>query len=169
MLESILLYSKESPSNSVRAVQGHSGKIYGHARFSSDLRVAGGKPFSAMVLRFKPEAFTQSMAEDIVANMHRSFCKWVFWPEMKSAQGAKVPEVALSPKAPILPEEAEESIPLVASPLSSLPPVTDSPKPADPYAGKNFRQLRSMAKERGVPNVESITKSADLIDAMKAL
>jgi len=161
MLSSILVYSKESPSNTIRMIQGHSGKVYGHARFNPTT--------NRMEFRFKPEEFTQAMAEDIVANMHRSFCKWVFWPEMDAATVAQ---------ADLQEEKQEDQSPATdSSPLNALPHPTDEdahPVPAsesniDPYEGKGFRQLRALAKERGVPNVELITKSADLIAAMKDL
>ncbi len=169
MLKAILLYSKESPANTVRVVQGHSGKTYGHARFNP----TEGR----MECRFKPEEFTQAIAEDIVANMHRSFCKWVFWPEMDTADDKPVESHEEEP----IPKEqpAAESTEPTPSPLDALPPAAEEvpeTKPAaesapavDPYAGKNFRQLRAMAKERGVQNIELFTKSVELIDAMKAL
>ena len=129
-----------------------------------------------MECRFTPEEFTQAMAEDIVANMHRSFCKWVFWPEMDDT--AENP-VEPHEEEPIEEEQPTEPTEPAPSPLDALPPAAEevpetdtaaeSTPDVDPYAGKNFRQLRAMAKERGVQNIELFTKSVELIDAMKAL
>ena len=109
------------------------------------------------------------MAEDIVANMHRSYCKWVFWPEITPTTEDAMDPAAESESETAAAEVASEEDPKSA-PLDAIPESTrDDALTGDLYAGKGFRQLRAMAKERGVQNIELFTKSAELIDAMKAL